>query len=35
MMKVSNMGSEMSDAGGISAGQLEVTTTVSINYEIL
>lgn len=34
MMKVSNVG-EMSDAGGISAGQLEVTTTVSINYEIL
>ena len=35
MMKVSNMGGEMSDAGGISAGQLEVTTTVAINYEIL
>ena len=34
MMKVSNVG-EMSDAGGVSAGQLEVTTTVAINYEIL
>jgi uncharacterized protein YggE len=34
MMKVSNVG-EMSDAGGISAGQLEVTTTVAINYEII
>ncbi len=34
MMKVSNSG-EMNDAGGVSAGQLEVTTTVAINYEIL
>ncbi len=34
MMKVSAMWWESSDANGVSAGQLEVTTTVSINYEI-
>lgn len=33
MMKVSSDGA--GNAGGISAGQLEIMTTVSINYEIL